>query len=102
MKIQSVKNIIDILENSSLSKIVQKSNQINTLNEHLKYQLPEQYKPLFRVTNIHHKSVTIDVKNASVHQGFLLQRAFLLKLIQTEFPHITQLELRVNPDFKSI
>lgn len=102
MKIQPVKNIIDVLENSSLSKIVQKTNEINTLNEQLKYQLPEQFKPLFRVTNIHHDAVTIDVKNASVRQGFLLQRAFLLKLVQAEFPHITQLELRVNPDFKPI
>ena len=100
MKIQSTRNITDILQNSSLAKIVRHSNKINELNHKIQYLLPIQYKNLYRLVDFSESCFTIEVKNATVRQGLLLQQPFLLKLIQTDFPAITQLEFRVNPNFK--
>lgn len=100
MKIHTTQNIIDVLQNSSLARVVKRSNEINELNHKIQYLLPTQYRNLYRLVDFSENCFTIEVKNATVRQGLLLQQAFLLKLIQTDFPAITQLEFRVNPNFK--
>ncbi|MGX2950297.1 DUF721 domain-containing protein [Ursidibacter sp. B-7004-1] len=102
MKIQPLKNITDILENSSLAKLVQRSNEINLLNFKIQQILPAQYRNLYRIINLYDNLLIIEVQNATIRQGFLLQQSMLLDLIQTDFPHITQLELKLNPNFKSV
>ncbi|QLB21246.1 hypothetical protein A6B43_06805 [Vespertiliibacter pulmonis] len=102
MKIQPLKNISDILQNSSLAKIVERSNQINLINQNIKQRLPTQYQNLYRIVNLYDNSLVIEVPSASVRQGFLLQQSLLLKLIQTDFPNITELEFKLNPEFKTI
>ena len=100
MKIQPTKNITDILQNSTLAKVVKRSNEVNELNHKIQRLLPIQYQNLYRLTDFSENCFTIEVKNATVRQGLLLQQPFLLKLIQMSFPAITQLEFRVNPNFK--
>ncbi|KAE9540472.1 DUF721 domain-containing protein [Ursidibacter maritimus] len=102
MKIQPLKNITDILENSSLTKLVQRSNEINVLNFKIQQILPVQYRNVYRIINLYDNLLVIEVQNATIRQGFLLQQSMLLDLIQTDFPHITQLELKLNPNFKSV
>ncbi|KAE9533772.1 DciA family protein [Ursidibacter arcticus] len=102
MKIQPLKNIADILENSSLTKLVQRSNEINLLNFKIQQILPAQYRNLYRIINLYDNLLVIEVQNATIRQGFLLQQSMLLDLIQIDFPHITQLELKLNPNFKSV
>ena len=102
MKIQPLKNIADILENSSLTKLVQRSNEINLLNFKIQQILPAQYRNLYRIINLYDNLLVIEVQNATIRQGFLLQQSMLLRLIQTDLPHITQLELKLNPNFKSV
>lgn len=102
MKIQPLKNISDILQNSSLTKIVERSNQINLVNQKIQQRLPEQYRNLYRIVNLYDNLLVIEVQNATVRQGLLLQQPLLLKLIQTDFPDITALEFRLNPEFYAL
>lgn len=102
MKIQPLKNISDILQNSSLTKIVERSNQINLVNQKIQQRLPEQYRNLYRIVNLYDNLLVIEVQNATVRQGLLLQQPLLLKLIQTDFPDITALAFRLNPEFYAL
>ncbi|MBF4101557.1 DUF721 domain-containing protein [Mannheimia haemolytica] len=87
----------DILQNSSLSRIVEKANFINDLNQKIQKRWPESYRGLYRVVNLVDNQLIVSVKNATVRQGLILQQNMLLKQIQTDLPEITQLEFRVNP-----
>lgn len=102
MKIQPVKNISEVLRHSSLAKVVEHSNQINQLNHKIKQKLPEAYRGLYRVINLYDSCLVIEVQNATIRQGLLLQQPILLRLIQQDFPEITQLECKLNPQFRAI
>ncbi|HHW7518524.1 TPA: DciA family protein [Mannheimia haemolytica] len=97
MKNSAPKKINDILQNSSLSRIVEKANFINDLNQKIQKRWPESYRGLYRVVNLVDNQLIVSVKNATVRQGLISQQNMLLKQIQTDLPEITQLEFRVNP-----
>ncbi|MFA9500960.1 DciA family protein [Mannheimia sp. E30BD] len=100
MKNSAPKKINDILQNSTLSRIVEKANFLNDLNQKIQKILPESYRGLYRVANLVDNQLIINVQSATVRQGLLLQQASLLVQIQTELPQITQLEFKVNPSVK--
>ncbi|MFA9488218.1 MULTISPECIES: DciA family protein [unclassified Mannheimia] len=100
MKNSAPKKINDILQNSTLSRIVEKANFVNDLNQKIQKILPESYRGLYRVANLVDNQLIINVQSATVRQGLLLQQASLLVQIQTELPQITQLEFKVNPSVK--
>lgn len=102
MKNSAAKNIYEILQNSSLTKIVQRANELNALNQKIQCLLPEQYRKLYRILNLSDNLLTFEVQNATIRQGLLLQQTYLLKLIQTDFPQVTELQFKVNPNFKSV
>lgn len=102
MKIQPTKNITEILQNSSLAKIVERSNEINLLNQQIQQLLPKPYQKLYRIINLYDNLLIIEVANSMVRQGFLFQQAQLLQLIQAKFPEIRQFELKLNPNFQLI
>lgn len=97
MKNSAPKKINDILQNSTLSRIVEKANTINTLNQKIQKIWPESYRGLYRVANLVDNQLIVNVKNATVRQGLLLQQTALLQQIQIDLPQITQLEFKVNP-----
>ncbi|OOH90556.1 hypothetical protein BMT54_04570 [Pasteurellaceae bacterium 15-036681] len=99
MKKNTTKNILEVLENSGLSRIVKQANRLSYLNSSIKQILPTQYQDLYRIVNLYDNLLVIDVQNAVVRQGLLLQQQYLLQLIQRDFPKITALEIKVNPDF---
>lgn len=100
MKNSAPKKINDILQNSTLTRIVERANFINELNQKIQKILPESYRGLYRVANLVNNQLIINVKNATVRQGLLLQQVTLLKQIQADLPEITQLEFRVTPSLK--
>lgn len=102
MKNSATKNIHEILQNSSLTKIVQRANELNELNRKIQQLLPKQYHGLYRILNLSDNLLTFEVQNATIRQGLLLQQTYLLKLIQTDFPQVTELQFKVNPNFKSV
>lgn len=102
MKNSTTKNIHEILQNSSLTQIVQRANELNELNRKIQQLLPEQYRGLYRILNLSDNLLTFEVQNATIRQGLLLQQTSLLKLIQTDFPQVTELQFKVNPNFKSV
>lgn len=102
MKNSTTKNIHEILQNSSLTKIIQRANELNELNRKIQQLLPEQYRGLYRILNLSDNLLTFEVQNATIRQGLLLQQTSLLKLIQTDFPQVTELQFKVNPNFKSV
>ncbi|MEG9475100.1 DciA family protein [Mannheimia indoligenes] len=100
MKNSAPKKINEILQNSTLSRIVEKANFVNDLNQKIQKILPESYRGLYRVANLVDNQLIINVQSATVRQGLLLQQTALLAQIQTDLPEITQLEFRVNPSVK--
>lgn len=100
MKNSAPKKINEILQNSALSRIVEKANFVNNLNQRIQKILPESYRGLYRVVNLVDNQLIINVQSATVRQGLLLQQASLLAQIQVDLPEITQLEFRVNPSVK--
>ena len=100
MKNSAPKKINEILQNSTLSRIVEKASFVNDLNQKIQKILPESYRGLYRVANLVDNQLIINVKSATVRQGLLLQQTALLAQIQTDLPEITQLEFRVNPSVK--
>lgn len=100
MKNSAPKNISEILQNSTLTQIVEKANFINDLNQKIQKILPESFHGLYRVTNLVNNQLTIHVQNATIRQGLLLQQTKLLERIQVDLPEITYIEFKVNPNFK--
>lgn len=101
MKIQTTQNICEILQNSALARIVERANELNRLNDKIQQILPNLYRGLYRIRNLSDNSLVLDVPNAVVRQGMLLQQVALLKLIQQTYPKITALDIRVNPNFNA-
>ena len=91
LKNTSIKNITEILQNSSLSRIVQRANTLNDLNQKIKTLLPEKYRGLYRVANL--------VDNQLVIQGMLLEYTTLLCAIQRDFPQVQTIQINLNPNF---
>ncbi|WP_373767681.1 DciA family protein [Glaesserella sp.] len=102
MKNSTTKNITEILQNSGLSHIVQRVGELHELNRKIQQLLPEQYRRLYRIVNLSDNSLIFEVQNATIRQGLSLQKQYLLKCIQTDFPHITELQFNINPDFKYV
>nr|WP_314740367.1 DciA family protein [uncultured Haemophilus sp.] len=100
MKNHSIKNISEILENSSLAKIVQRANQLNELNEKIQSLLPVQFRKLYRIVNLVENRLIIEVPNATISQGLQLQQMQLLTMIQTVYPEVNECVFKINPDFK--
>ena len=101
MKNHSIKNITEILENSSLVKIVQRANQLNELNEKIQSLLPAQFRKLYRIVNLVENQLIIEVPNATISQGLQMQHTQLLPIIQKVSPQIDECVFKINPDFKS-
>lgn len=102
MKKNTIQGISELLQNSSLAKIVQRANELNALNFKIQQLLPMQYRGLYRIVNLYDNLLVFDVQNATIRQGLLLQQAYLLQLIQTDFPDVSELQFNVNPDFKPV
>lgn len=102
MKKHTTQNIGELLQNSSLAKIVQRANELNRLNDNIQQLLPGQYRGLYRIVNLYDNLLVFDVQNATVRQGLLLQQAHLLQRIQTDLPQVNALQFNVNPEFKPV
>ena len=90
MKNYAIKNITEILENSSLIKIVQRANQLNELNEKIQSLLPAQFRKLYRIVNLVENQLIIEVPNATISQGLQMQQTQLLPIIQKVSPQIDE------------
>lgn len=97
MRYSKPTNVQDVLENSSLGKIMQKGILLQQLNEQLERLFPSQFKGFYRVANIAENSLVIEVANAMVRQGLLFKQKELLAQIQQLQPQIQQLNFKVNP-----
>ncbi len=101
MKNSTIKNITTILGQTKLKQLVEKANIINDLNTKIQKRLPLAYKNLYRISNILNTEIIFEVQNASVKTGLQLQKNTILTLIKIDFPDITEVSFRINPDFKS-
>lgn len=102
MKKPSAKNISDILQNSSLARIVQRANTLHDLDQKIQKIFPEHYCGLYRMVNLVDNQLIFEVQNATVRYGLQLQQAELLSLIQQILPEINRLQFNVNPNFNSL
>ncbi|MGQ8820429.1 DciA family protein [Bibersteinia trehalosi] len=100
MKNSTTKNISEILQNSALHRIVQRATELNSLNDKIQQSLPSIYRGLYRIRNLADNQLVLDVPNATIRQGLLLQQGLLLKLIQQDLPQVHALNIHVDPNFK--
>lgn len=101
MKSSTTQNISELLRHSSLARIIHQANTINLLNLKIQNLMPNHYRGLYRVQNLSDNSIIFEVQNATVRQGLLFQQVLLLRLIQQDYPDVTELIFKVNPNFKS-
>ncbi|AAP96541.1 hypothetical protein A6046_06200 [[Haemophilus] ducreyi] len=101
MKNNTIKNISDILESSSLSRIVLRANELNSIDKKLQHLLPTEYLGCYRLINLVNNQLVFEVQNATVYRSLQLNQLQLLKLIQCQFPDILQLKFKINPNFQS-
>ncbi|MDO4626966.1 MAG: DciA family protein [Pasteurellaceae bacterium] len=95
---KKIVNIKDVLQKSSLGKIMQRGLFLNDLNQQIQTIFPNQFNGLYKIVNLEQNELRIDVANGTVRQGFLLRQNELLALVQTHFPDISRLVFRVNPE----
>lgn len=96
---KKIRNITEIIEKSSFAKIAEQSLQINRLNQLIQQVVPEHFKGKFRVIQCKDDMLYIEVGTALIKQAIQLQKRTLLSQIQTIRPEISQLMIRINPDY---
>lgn len=96
---QKTMNVLDVMQSSPLAKILQKSAFIHELNERLSGLFPAGFQGQFRLGQISEQALFIEVSNAMVRQGLLFREKEILALIQPHYPEVSQLNIRINPDF---
>ncbi|MDP8079124.1 DciA family protein [Phocoenobacter skyensis] len=99
MKNSTTQNIVDLLQQTKLSHIVERANLLNNLNTKVQQRLPQAYKGLYRISNLVDNTLMIEVQNATIKNGLQLQKSTLLTLIRIDFPNVTDLSFRINPNF---
>lgn len=101
MKKTTLKGIDQILANSILTRIVERVNGLDELNQNIQQIIPKEYSGLYRITNLTDNSLKFDVRDGTTRSGFLLKKTEFLRLIQEKYPEITELEFNINPKFNA-
>lgn len=96
----TTKNITEVLQNSTFSRLVRRANQLNALNAQIQHQLPPLFQGRCKAVKLEENRLFLEVPSAVIRQAVLLQQAVVLQAIQAEFSQVNELEIRVNPDFK--
>lgn len=99
MRQSQTKNISEVLRQSGLSRLVQRANTLNSLNERIQRKLPEAFRQRCRVVNFCENKMIFETQSAVVRQSLSLQQSDLLRVVQQELPEINELQFRINPDF---
>ena len=97
---QKAVNIVDVMEQSSFAKMMKKGLSLHELNQKFNRTFPPEFQGYFRIGEPKGDTLFIETANAIVRQGVLFKQAELLKIIQTEYPQVTKLDVKVNPEFK--
>ncbi|OOF35829.1 DciA family protein [Rodentibacter heidelbergensis] len=99
---QKAMNIVEVMEQSSFSQMMKKGLAIHELNQKIHQIFPQEFQGLVRIGQINGEKLFIEVANAIVRQGILFRQTELLSLIQHEYPQVTKLEVKINPEFKGV
>ncbi len=102
MRNSTTQNISEVLQRSTLTRIVERANELNQLNQKIQSLFPAQYQGLYRVMNLSNNVLTLAVQNATVRQGLYLQQADLLMRVREALPEVCALQFKVSPDFKTV
>ncbi|AWX13327.1 hypothetical protein CEP49_01580 [Mergibacter septicus] len=100
-KTQKIKNIRDIMNNSSLANIFEKGLKIVEINQKLSQIIPPEYKYQVHLANIRDDIASLETSNAVIRQALLFQQNTLLLALQKLVPNIKKLEIKINPNFRS-
>lgn len=102
MALSKIRNINQVIEDSSFSKLMQKGLMINDLNTQLQRIFPVQFQGLYRVANVENGILSIEVMNAVVRQGVMFYQGQLLAVAQSIMPEIKELIFYVNPTLNNL
>lgn len=98
MRYRKVVNVQEILKNSHFADLMQKGLLLYEVNEQLQKKFPVQFNGLYKIADIQQDTLYIHVANSTIRQGFLFKQQELLDLIQTTYPQITKLNIKINPE----
>ncbi|MBR0572977.1 DciA family protein [Pasteurella atlantica] len=101
MKNSTTKNISELLKQTKLSYIVERANLLNNLNYKIQQRLPQSYREFYRIANLEDNQLVFEVQSATIKSGLQLQQKELLNLIKIDFPNVTDLSFRINPNLKN-
>lgn len=98
MRYEKTVNVCELIENSSLAKIMKKGLFLNELNIRLQRLFPAQYQGLYQVADLNENELIFEVANAMVRQALLFRQQELLDLVHRDYPTITKLKFSINPE----
>ncbi|MFD1805187.1 DciA family protein [Pasteurella oralis] len=102
MRYEKPVNVKELLENSSLAKIMKKGLFLNELNLHLQQHFPKQYQGLYKVANLEQDTLYLEVANAIVRQALMFQQKSLLALVNINYPEVKTIKFHINPSLLSV
>lgn len=98
MRYERTVNINELVKNSHLSNVIQKSLFLNALNARLQRIFPEQYQGCYVAVDMTQDSLILQVTSAVVRQALLFHQQQLLSLVQQDFPKIRKITFQINPE----
>ncbi len=100
MKYSNLQNIQNIINNSSLAKIMVRTQLVNNLNEYLKTHLPTKYGDYFKIINIRDNKVIISVPSATYQKGFTDHKQTFINVLKSFDNNLNMVEFIIDPNFK--
>ncbi|MGC6407338.1 DciA family protein [Bisgaard Taxon 45] len=98
MRYEKPVNVVELLENSHLAKIMKKGLFLNALNQQLQQRIPQQYQRLYQVANLEQDTLYLHVANASVRQALLFEQNTILALINQDYPEVKKITFNITPN----
>ena len=97
-----IKNIQEVIEKSSLVKIIDKGVKIIEINQKLSQFLSVEYRHKIRLANIRNQIACLECQSAAIRYGIQFQQHKILEFLQQCEPTIKKLEIKVNPNYNFI
>ncbi|MGC6405533.1 DciA family protein [Bisgaard Taxon 45] len=98
MRYEKPVNVVELLENTNLAKIMKKGLFLNALNQQLQQRIPQQYQGLYQVANLEQDTLYLQVANASVRQALLFEQNTILALINQDYPEVKKITFNITPN----
>ena len=98
MRYSKPKEILKIVESSSIGHILRQSQFVEAITTQINRLLPKTFQGYYVIKNYDDNSIVIAVANGTIRYGFLSKESEILMEIQKQYPAIKQIKFVVDPN----